>query len=174
MKCYYHPDRDAVGTCSQCGKACCHECIEDIGGALLCKDCMASAIEIAVEEKALAVKRAKRSITWSWIITGIFSFFLAPMAYVVMEEEMAGWGVPFSLLVIYIIWSTYWGLKVVWPWWWNLVDRIGCFLIANPITLFLIMVSFFYIPLMIAQVYGVCGGGIYQYLKYRRIAKSEV
>lgn len=33
MKCYYHPDRDAVASCKKCGRAICKECFdEDIVG----------------------------------------------------------------------------------------------------------------------------------------------
>jgi len=39
MKFFYHPSTDAVGMCPKCGKAACRECIDDVGGALLCKDC---------------------------------------------------------------------------------------------------------------------------------------
>jgi hypothetical protein len=45
VKCFYHTDTDAVGTCSQCGKTACRACIEDIRGVLLCKGCMALKLE---------------------------------------------------------------------------------------------------------------------------------
>ena len=78
MKCFYHTNKDAVGMCSQCGKACCRDCIEDIGGALLCKDCITVAVKEVDEERELENRRARRSITWSWVITVIFSLFLVP------------------------------------------------------------------------------------------------
>jgi len=30
MKCYYHPEKDAVSTC-RCGKTACRDCIDDVG-----------------------------------------------------------------------------------------------------------------------------------------------
>ncbi len=39
MKCYNHPDRDAVGVCVKCGKAVCVEDSVVIDGKLYCKDC---------------------------------------------------------------------------------------------------------------------------------------
>lgn len=39
MKCYYHPDRDAVGVCVKCGKAVCAEDSVIIDGKLYCKEC---------------------------------------------------------------------------------------------------------------------------------------
>ena len=171
MKCFYHSDKDAVGMCSQCGKACCRDCIEDIGGALLCKDCLTSAVEEAAEEHELERARAKRSITWSWIVTAVLGLVFAPIM-IGAEDGAAGWGL--AIFVVYAIWSTYWGLKVVWPWWKNLVSGIGCFILATPVICLLITALFFYIPFIGAYMYGVLGGGIYQYLKYRKIAMGEV
>lgn len=38
MKCYNHPDRDAVGTCVDCGKGLCQECM-DLWTIPVCTDC---------------------------------------------------------------------------------------------------------------------------------------
>jgi hypothetical protein len=37
MRCFYHNDRDAVGTCRLCSKGLCVECAADLGVALGCK-----------------------------------------------------------------------------------------------------------------------------------------
>jgi hypothetical protein len=37
MKCYYHHDRDAVGTCKSCQKGLCQECAVDLTQGLACK-----------------------------------------------------------------------------------------------------------------------------------------
>jgi phage shock protein C len=39
MKCYYHPERDAVGVCSRCGRAVCAEDSIIIDDKLYCKEC---------------------------------------------------------------------------------------------------------------------------------------
>jgi hypothetical protein len=62
MKCYYHPETDAVGTCRQCGKAACRTCIDDVGGALFCADC----IRLAA---AIPARRAKRTLFLSLVPT---------------------------------------------------------------------------------------------------------
>ena len=36
MKCFYHRDRDAVGSCKSCGKGLCSECAVDLGKGLAC------------------------------------------------------------------------------------------------------------------------------------------
>ena len=39
MKCHYHPDREAVGTCGNCGRAICVECTIIEGGRWYCPRC---------------------------------------------------------------------------------------------------------------------------------------
>lgn len=42
MKCYYHPEVDAVATCTACGKAICQSCAVNVAGRLVCQPCLAS------------------------------------------------------------------------------------------------------------------------------------
>src|SRR5438093_7301260 len=37
MRCFYHQDREAVGSCKSCGKGLCPECAADIGKGLACR-----------------------------------------------------------------------------------------------------------------------------------------
>ncbi len=43
MKCYYHPEIDAIVTCHSCGKAICQECAVDVAGKTRCKECLSQA-----------------------------------------------------------------------------------------------------------------------------------
>jgi len=38
MKCFRHPESDAVGSCKQCAKGLCSRCVVDVGKGLACKD----------------------------------------------------------------------------------------------------------------------------------------
>jgi TM2 domain-containing membrane protein YozV len=40
MKCYVHPDAEAVGTCTNCGKTVCSNCALEMNGKLVCKSCV--------------------------------------------------------------------------------------------------------------------------------------
>lgn len=40
MKCYVHPDVDAVGTCTNCGKSVCSNCAVEMNGKIVCKSCV--------------------------------------------------------------------------------------------------------------------------------------
>ena len=42
MKCYYHPEVDAVATCMNCGKAICATCSVDVAGRIVCQQCLSS------------------------------------------------------------------------------------------------------------------------------------
>ncbi len=53
MKCYYHPDREAVAVCSVCGKPLCAECAQEYKGKVYCKECLAKVKE---EEEVAASK----------------------------------------------------------------------------------------------------------------------
>jgi len=39
MKCSYHPDRDAVATCSKCGQPVCSDCTHVTGTHPICQSC---------------------------------------------------------------------------------------------------------------------------------------
>ncbi len=45
MKCYVHPEADAVGTCVACGKFICAECNTEISGRNHCKSCVSKVVE---------------------------------------------------------------------------------------------------------------------------------
>ena len=57
MKCYYHPDREAVAVCSVCGKPLCAECAHEYNGKIYCKDCLAK----VKEEEAINIGTAGKS-----------------------------------------------------------------------------------------------------------------
>jgi hypothetical protein len=188
MKCFYHAEKDAVGTCSECGKTACRECIEDIKGTLLCKGCMVRKLERREERREAAqasrqeiITAARKRIKVSKIIFAV----VAVLSFIIgIGEAIASIsdphapplilfipGVPFgSLLCAYLVWSVYWGIPAIWTRWWGMLRGIGCFLIANPITWLIIAVSLFEIPLVVGYMYGVFGGAIYEYRKCRSIA----
>lgn len=163
MKCFYHTDRDAVGTCSQCGRACCRECIKDVGGALLCKGCMSLAeVEVTAQEAAEqeeAVQLARKSIRWSWIITIVLGSITAIVPITIIGETR-GASLLFVPFAYYAIWSWYWGLKGLGPWWDEHISK-G----REPGWPSLIMIY------CLAVNYGILGGGIRQYRIHRQIAQ---
>lgn len=63
MKCYYHPEKDAVAICKECGKPLCENCAHEFNGKIYCEEDL-----IKVQEKSKKVdekterkeERAKR------------------------------------------------------------------------------------------------------------------
>lgn len=191
MKCFYHPEVFSVGTCVQCAKTACRDCINDIGGALLCRSCLdlqSQQAEIEAEQQQILDQAqaswARDLIIWSWIVAGVGALVGAIAALANISEATAGTRdalpLPAALLLspvlcafsAYMFWAYYWGLPTVWRWWRQFTSNVGCFVVANPIVLIFLFVAFCYIPFMIAGYYGFFGGALYQYFKQRKIATS--
>ena len=59
MRCYYHPDAEAVAMCANCGKATCEACSADVAGRSICRNCLASGN--LARPQAYPVQSAKRT-----------------------------------------------------------------------------------------------------------------
>jgi len=175
MKCYYHPDVDAVGMCARCGKALCTLCAEDVGAALLCPGCIALAQEeerLRAEQEALETKAetrlvlesVKKTMLWSWIVTAVVGGGTTLLIWRPEVELPALGKIGLSILYIYMFWSWYWGVIFIRERWGRKAEKAtggehGW--ILGLILLFLV-----------APTIGFCGGGIYEYLKYRKVMKQ--
>ena len=51
MKCHYHEDRESTNNCAICGKPICAECGMEIGGNILCKECVNTLISDSLSQK---------------------------------------------------------------------------------------------------------------------------
>ena len=195
MKCFYHPVLDAVGTCAQCHKTACHQCIADIGGILLCMGCLSIRQRQAeVEEQALGLDRqsimhrAQSRILWSWIVGGIglvFGIFpgLVQASEATKTNDLGALSVIVLPLIVvifiilsgYTFWSMFWGTPVVWGWIKRFVNSFGLPSISASFPVWVIILSCcISVPLTVAVYYSVFGGGIYQYFKYRKIAAGHI
>lgn len=52
VKCFYHPEKDATGTCEICGKPLCDECGVELDGKFYHKECLERRIEPPMERKS--------------------------------------------------------------------------------------------------------------------------
>lgn len=50
MRCYKHPESEAIGTCTSCGKNICEICSVDFKGRLVCRDCLATGKSSGVKD----------------------------------------------------------------------------------------------------------------------------
>ncbi len=191
MKCFFHPTIDAVGTCSQCGKGTCRECVEDVGGTLLCITCMSIHEEIAAQESAAVAMEAaqsaeqiQRKIRLRFLLSIAASIFFTTMAAPTASKDPSApihgpLLLTFPIYLIgffYVIWSCWWGVPPVVRRFKRAVDaffeRTGCILIANPLTWLILMMSFGVLALSFGVWLSVLGGGIYQYRKALRLLIS--
>ena len=84
MKCFYHPDLDALGVCKGCSRGLCNACAADSGNGLACASTCVEYVREVNEliERSLRVgKMGKRNI-YLWPGFSIFmgvTFFLAPL-----------------------------------------------------------------------------------------------
>lgn len=67
MECFYHPERDAVNTCSKCGRPVCNECNYVTGTHPICRNCWdkqssarKGAVSGGVVENMMSMKTAER------------------------------------------------------------------------------------------------------------------
>lgn len=191
MKCFYHPDRDAVGACAQCGKAACRECIEDVGQTLLCRGCLVHAVNQKEAKKQqieanrqLTREVASQKLRFSKKLFFIVAILATGFSVLSSLSSTSDPKAPSPLLMVpmaplvglvfgYLVWSCYWGMPPIWRGWWGMFRRTGCFLVANPLTWLFVIVALFEIPVVVGYMYGVCGGGIYEYFKCKRVAESQ-
>lgn len=74
MKCYKHPDRDAIAVCVVCGRGVCEDCATRIGGKFYCKEDAEKIFERAPQYVARIEPTGRRStsITVAAILFFIF------------------------------------------------------------------------------------------------------
>ena len=123
MKCAYHPEVDAVGTCVNCGRMICAECRVTLGGRFHCQSC---AEEVSAAKPAVRREQAggaAASLVCAIIGFFIFGFVLGPIAIVLSRgatrrirenPELGGNELAIAGLVIGIIDTVLHGLVVLW------------------------------------------------------------
>ncbi|HUM04865.1 MAG TPA: hypothetical protein VLT90_05350 [Terriglobales bacterium] len=82
MKCFNHPDVEAVGTCKQCSKGLCSACAKDTGAGLVCSSACEEDLKIvrAMLERSrkiypLAAKTHSRNAIWLTALALVFIVF---------------------------------------------------------------------------------------------------
>ena len=193
MKCFYHPEQDAVGLCPECGKAACTDCMKDVGGGILCKGCIAQRLQaVHAESQAIQQDRqaiidsARRKLKISTIVFIVF-FCIGLLETVALvyasiaskDPQAPGFfvavlgGLFGSFIVGYIAWSFFWGFPAIWRGLRSILSNMGCFVVLNPLTWLIVFVLFLMVAGFFGEWFSIFGGGLYQYLKFRRIARGE-
>jgi len=182
VKCYYHPGTDAVGTCSQCAKGACRECLEDVGGAMLCTGCLALHATAVKREDQMTAAKASSLLRLSLVFAalGLIVYGLFDAALVVGTLGDPGQRdfpvIPMALVLppggAYFFWGLFWGFYWVWnsviKGAWRAVGSLGCFILV-PLSLLACVIGVGLLS-SAAMFYGIFGGAFYQWQKFHRIA----
>jgi hypothetical protein len=97
MKCHLHPNQEAIGACTSCGKTVCHQCAVEVSGRLVCRPCLSSG---NVHPGSLSRGQKDRSLALILeILPGLFGFLGFGWIYLGQTEK----GVTF--LIGYLVWA---------------------------------------------------------------------
>ena len=100
MKCFYHPEVDAVGICKNCSKGLCSQCAAELTDGLACKGTCEEQVELLntlLHKSQLAHQRASSSHSR---ITLIYGLLAAVMLVFGIIMERAGNGAAPLLIVM--------------------------------------------------------------------------
>lgn len=117
----------------------------------------------ARDEMGSMLKEVKRSLLWSWVIAAVFGVISVLMISQGGENMSPLDKIVFFLAAIYVSWSWYWGRIFV-------LDRWGDKLARHTAGERGWILGWVFI-LFVFPTVGFCGGGIYEYVQYRRVAK---
>jgi hypothetical protein len=114
MRCYYHENKEAVGTCKSCGKGLCRECAVDLGKGLACRGrCETDAqaviqlidrnihLSITATNYTLATRIVRSS-------TAIFNFFIGGIFIVWSLTDFDRFKFLLVLGIGFIVYGSYW------------------------------------------------------------------
>jgi TM2 domain-containing membrane protein YozV len=68
MNCYVHPENEAIGTCTSCGRPICRECAVEMQGKLICRQCLASG-------KVSTITKTDKDVNTAFLIELVGGFF---------------------------------------------------------------------------------------------------
>lgn len=101
MKCYYHPDKDAVGICKSCQKGICKDCLVDFGTGIACKGKCEEEVKI-LNELTKSSKHSYRSTSQTYFRNAIV-FIILGLAFTffgIKDLVNNKTGEPFSFLFL--------------------------------------------------------------------------
>lgn len=117
MKCYYHPDRDAVASCQNCGKNLCKECADKYHPCL-CDDCY----KILRQKEIDDLKAARKQLVKTFVISCALALVCA-MITTSSGSENFPWF--FTFIAFFAPWGWNYGNLLGLTWFFN-INPAGC------------------------------------------------
>jgi hypothetical protein len=96
MKCYNHPERDAVVICKACGKAVCHTCGIKTGNGFVCQQNCAETLAEINELQARQVEHLKNIKRLNFL----GSFFSICMGLLFIYFSSLGYGIVYNFVLL--------------------------------------------------------------------------
>jgi len=107
MNCFYHPQTNAVGQCSNCQKGVCTRCAIHIGDELgtQCPGCLR-------DDALREIPKARRRIVGLWVFTALVTA-IGTIAAISSDGAI---GILLAPVIFAVAWCFYWGWLPVWGW----------------------------------------------------------
>lgn len=101
MKCFMHPDVEAIATCKKCGKAMCANCSAYSNHSGICPQCKME----EYQAELIDINEYRRSTIWGWIGKGIGFVALWAISIWLMAEEEYALALGVLGTLVFGIWS---------------------------------------------------------------------
>lgn len=106
MVCFYHEDRDAVGTCKSCGRGLCQECAVDLSKGLACRGRCETDAQAFIQLIDSNILREVKTGRAARSANGIF--------FILMGVLFAAWGLSYPRPLIAIMGVMFIGYGFYW------------------------------------------------------------
>jgi hypothetical protein len=87
MKCFYHPQSDAAGTCKHCHRGLCHECASERDGGLACRGRCEAQVDAVTALVRRNIQVGLKSRPVSLVAFIVFLAALITLVYLAVNEE---------------------------------------------------------------------------------------
>lgn len=94
MRCFYHPERSAVGICSSCHRGLCDECAKEIGKSYACignceEDVAIDEVQVPTKDTIRTQERSKQSTLMVFGFGGLLILSWSVPAVVILHSHDA-------------------------------------------------------------------------------------
>lgn len=128
MNCEYHPDREAIWICDDCGKCICKDCVFASGGKIYCPDCfpLHSMGEPADDDTAKVVRASRKDRSR---VAAILLILLSALTYLPLLLTWDGESSYFMALLGVAIVSFFFQASLAvertgWAWWGSAISWV--------------------------------------------------
>ena len=170
MKCFYHVDRDAVGTCQTCGKGLCQECAAKYT-PVTCEDCHVKIVAQARNEREkkkqdalIDTKEEMIKACVIGVIAGVIFSFLMCRG----NKESMG-----DMFIVFVVLFFLWGFGI--PFGWGLISHFIPNVFGRGYSNTVLAIFIMVFKFLIASIIGIPAFIIQMVLmviKYNKIKKS--